>query len=67
MPELEGHSNLTSLDIQIKKLRDSALATILQGARSMREEATEIRDTLGDLESWLDKLLQLAEEVHFLT
>lgn len=62
MPELEGHSNLTSLDIQIKKLRDSALATILQGARSMREEATEIRDTLGDLESWLDKLLQLAEE-----
>lgn len=62
MPELEGRSNLTSLDIQIKKLRDSALTIIGQGARQMREEATEIRDTLSDLESWLDKLSQLAEE-----
>lgn len=62
-PELEGRSNLTSLDIQIKKLRDSALATIRDGARRMREEATEIRDTLTDIESWADKLKTLAEEV----
>ncbi|XP_020779848.2 myoferlin-like [Boleophthalmus pectinirostris] len=62
MPELEGRSNLTSLDLQIKKLRDSALATIIQAARQMRDEAIEIRDTVGDLESWLDKLTQLAEE-----
>uniref|UniRef100_A0A8C4NYU3 C2 domain-containing protein n=1 Tax=Dicentrarchus labrax TaxID=13489 RepID=A0A8C4NYU3_DICLA len=46
-PELEGRSNLTSLDIQIKKLRDSAL---------------EIRDTLSDIESWAEKLKALAEE-----
>uniref|UniRef100_A0A3B5BDX5 Myoferlin-like n=1 Tax=Stegastes partitus TaxID=144197 RepID=A0A3B5BDX5_9TELE len=61
-PELEGRSNLTSLDIQIKKLRDSALTTMRDGARRMREEAAEIRDTLSDLESWADKLKQLAEE-----
>ncbi|XP_070962563.1 myoferlin-like isoform X3 [Oncorhynchus clarkii lewisi] len=62
VPELEGHSNLTSLDIQMKKLRDSTLQTIMEGAKSMREEATEIKDTLGDIEGWLDKLKQLAEE-----
>ncbi|XP_071319383.1 myoferlin-like isoform X2 [Trachinotus anak] len=61
-PELEGRPNLTSLDIQIKKLRDSALTTVMEGARRMREEATEIRDTLADIESWADKLKMLAEE-----
>uniref|UniRef100_A0A665W7Z6 Myoferlin n=1 Tax=Echeneis naucrates TaxID=173247 RepID=A0A665W7Z6_ECHNA len=61
-PELEGHSNLTSLDLQLKKLRDSALKTIMEGARLMRGEATEIRDTLSDIESWADKLQMLAEE-----
>lgn len=62
-PELEGHSNLTTLDIQIKKLRDRALTSIKDGARRMREEAGEIRDTLSDLESWVEKLKTLAEEV----
>uniref|UniRef100_A0A671TZ67 Myoferlin n=1 Tax=Sparus aurata TaxID=8175 RepID=A0A671TZ67_SPAAU len=61
-PELEGRSNLTALDIQIKKLRDSALTTIRDGARRMREEAREIRDTLSDIESWAEKLKVLAEE-----
>uniref|UniRef100_A0A674B158 Myoferlin n=1 Tax=Salmo trutta TaxID=8032 RepID=A0A674B158_SALTR len=62
LPELEGHSNLTALDIQMKKLRDSTLQTIMEGAKSMKEEVTEIKDTLGDIEGWLDKLKQLAEE-----
>lgn len=62
-PELEGHSNLTTLDMQLKKLRDSALTTIKDGVRRMREEATEIRDTLSDIEAWVEKLQQLAEEV----
>ncbi|XP_058476456.1 myoferlin-like [Solea solea] len=62
MPELEGRSNLTSLDIQIKKLRDSDLKSVLQGARRMREEAMEIRDTLPDIEALADKLHTLAEE-----
>ncbi|KAK2820769.1 hypothetical protein Q5P01_023728 [Channa striata] len=61
-PQLEGQSNLTSLDLQIKKLRDNALTTIKDGARRMREEATEIRDTLNDIESWAEKLIMLAEE-----
>lgn len=62
-PELEGRSNLTTLDIQIKKLRDSALSSILNAARRMREEAREIADTLPEIEAWLDKLNQLAKEV----
>lgn len=35
----------------------------MNGARRMREEAGEIRDTLIDIESWADKLKMLAEEV----
>lgn len=62
-PELEGRPNLTSLDIQLKKLRDNALNTMREGARRMREEAAEIRNTLSDIESWADKLQALAEEV----
>lgn len=62
MPELEGRSNLTSLDVQIKKLRDSGLTNIKEGARRMREEAREIKDTLPDLESWAEKLRVLADE-----
>ncbi|XP_077406159.1 myoferlin-like isoform X3 [Vanacampus margaritifer] len=61
-PELEGRSNLTSLDIQLKKLRDSGLKTINQAARRMREEAQDIADTLADIESWAEKLEMLAEE-----
>ncbi|KAM9837553.1 myoferlin-like [Aulostomus maculatus] len=61
-PELEGRSNLTSLDIQIKKLRDNSLTTIKDGARRMREEATEISETMADIEAWAEKLKQLAEE-----
>ncbi|XP_054605025.1 myoferlin isoform X1 [Nothobranchius furzeri] len=61
-PKLEGCSNLTSLDIQIKKLRDSALTSIKETARRMREEAREIPDTLSDIESWVEKLKQMAEE-----
>ncbi|XP_061564455.1 myoferlin-like isoform X3 [Cololabis saira] len=61
-PELEGRPNLTSLDIQIKKLRDSALTCIKEAAKRMREEAVEISDTLSDIETWVDRLKQLAEE-----
>lgn len=62
-PELEGRPNLTTLDIQLKKMRDSALTTIKEGAKHMREEAREIRDTLAEIETWADKLKLLAEEV----
>ncbi|KAM9716080.1 myoferlin-like isoform 2-T2 [Menidia menidia] len=61
-PDLEGGSNLTTLDIQIKKLRDSSLTTIKEAASRMRAEASEIRDTVSDLEAWLEKLKLLAEE-----
>ncbi|KAF7662453.1 hypothetical protein LDENG_00235470 [Lucifuga dentata] len=61
-PELEGRLNLTSLDIQLKKLRVSTLTNIRERARRMRDEAREIKDTLADIEAWLDKLKILAEE-----
>ncbi|XP_077482691.1 myoferlin-like isoform X3 [Stigmatopora argus] len=61
-PELEGRSNLTSLDIQLKNLRDSGLKNIYQAARRMRQEAQDIPDTMADIESWADKLAMLAEE-----
>lgn len=63
-PELEGCSNLTSLDIQLKKRRDITLNSIKEAVMRMRQEASEIRDTLSDIETWVDKLKQLAEEVH---
>lgn len=62
-PELEGCSNLTSLDIQIKKLRDNTLKAMKDTARRMREEAREPRDTVTDIETWAEKLKVLAEEV----
>lgn len=63
LPELEGMANLTTLDIQIKKLRDQALGIMREHAQRMVQEASDIRETLGTIEGWLDKLRQLAEEV----
>ncbi|KAG7252047.1 hypothetical protein CRUP_018197, partial [Coryphaenoides rupestris] len=62
LPELEGQANLTSLDLQLKKLRDSAMETIAAAARQMREATTDIEDTVADIEGWVEKLTQLAEE-----
>ena len=63
LPELVGQAHLTSLDLQLKKLRDSAMATIRGAARQMREDTKEIRDCVADIEGWVEKLTQLAEEV----
>lgn len=65
IPDLEGKPNLTTLDIQIKKLRDSALKSIMEGAKHLLEEATDVNNCLSIIEGWLDKLKQLAEEVCF--
>ncbi|XP_039628208.1 myoferlin-like isoform X2 [Polypterus senegalus] len=62
LPELSDKPNLTVLDIQIKKMRDSALRNIKDSAIHMREEATDVKATLNDIEDWLDRLQQLAEE-----
>ncbi|XP_059893638.1 myoferlin-like isoform X1 [Gadus macrocephalus] len=62
LPELEGQAHLTSLDLQLKKLRDSAMATIRGAARQMREDTKQIRDCVADIEGWVEKLTQLAEE-----
>uniref|UniRef100_A0A673XRZ3 Myoferlin n=1 Tax=Salmo trutta TaxID=8032 RepID=A0A673XRZ3_SALTR len=62
VPELEGRPNLTALDVQIKKLRDSAVANIREMAKRLKEEATDVIATLTDIEDWLERLKQLAEE-----
>ncbi|XP_036430127.1 myoferlin isoform X1 [Colossoma macropomum] len=62
LPDLEGKANLTALDIQIKKLRDRAIVSIREAARRMREEATDVKATLTDIEEWLERLQQIAEE-----
>ncbi|NP_957169.2 myoferlin [Danio rerio] len=62
IPDLEGKPNLTSLDIQIKKLRDKALEGIMEGAKRLFEEATDVNKCLTIIEGWLEKLRQLAEE-----
>ncbi|MFT7807213.1 myoferlin isoform X3 [Arapaima gigas] len=62
MPDLEGVSNLTLLDFQIKKLRDSTIVAICEAAKRMLEEATDVSATLSDIEDWLERLKQLAVE-----
>ncbi|XP_028979153.2 myoferlin isoform X2 [Esox lucius] len=62
IPELDGKPNLTSLDLQIKKMRDSAVASIREMAKQMKEEATNVKSTLTDIEDWLERLKQLADE-----
>ncbi|KAJ3610380.1 hypothetical protein NHX12_022472 [Muraenolepis orangiensis] len=62
LPVLEGQSNLTALDLQIRKLRDASLLSIRRMAQRIKEEATDVKDTVSDFEDWLERLKQLAEE-----
>uniref|UniRef100_A0A665VP25 Myoferlin like n=1 Tax=Echeneis naucrates TaxID=173247 RepID=A0A665VP25_ECHNA len=62
LPLLEGQPNVTALDLQMKNLRDAAIESIRQVASCMREEATDVKATIGDIEDWLDRIRQLAEE-----
>uniref|UniRef100_A0A8B9BXD4 Myoferlin n=1 Tax=Anser brachyrhynchus TaxID=132585 RepID=A0A8B9BXD4_9AVES len=61
-PLIEGKSNITVLDTQIEKLRLKSLKQIGEAATRMRNEATDVKATLTEIEDWLDKLLQLSEE-----
>lgn len=54
---------MTLLDLQLKSLRDAAIESITQVATCMKEEATDVKATIGDIENWLDQIKQLAEEV----
>uniref|UniRef100_A0A8D0APZ2 Myoferlin n=1 Tax=Sander lucioperca TaxID=283035 RepID=A0A8D0APZ2_SANLU len=62
LPVLEGQPNVTELDLQLKKLRDAAVVSIREMANRVREEATDVKATVGDIEDWLDRIQQLAEE-----
>ncbi|XP_077437415.1 myoferlin isoform X2 [Vanacampus margaritifer] len=62
LPEVEGQPNVTSLDLQIKNMRDKALESLQQMANCIREEATDVKATVSDIEDWLDRIKQLADE-----
>ncbi|KAI5606264.1 myoferlin [Silurus asotus] len=62
LPDLEAKPNLTALDVQIKKLRDRTFINIRDAACRLREEATDVKATVTDIEDWLERLQQIAEE-----
>uniref|UniRef100_A0A672H365 Myoferlin like n=1 Tax=Salarias fasciatus TaxID=181472 RepID=A0A672H365_SALFA len=62
LPNLANQPNITVLDLQLKTLRDAAVESIKQMAGRMREEATDVKATVGDIEDWLERIKQLAEE-----
>ncbi|XP_019715398.1 myoferlin isoform X2 [Hippocampus comes] len=62
LPEVEGQPHVTVLDLQIKNMRDAALKSLQQMANCLREEATDSKATVSDIEDWLDRIKQLADE-----
>ncbi|KAK3573905.1 hypothetical protein QTP86_033047 [Hemibagrus guttatus] len=62
LPDLEAKPNLTALDVQMKKLRDTAFINIRDAACRMRDEATDVKATLIDIDDWLERIQQIAEE-----
>ncbi|CAM9284115.1 unnamed protein product, partial [Lampetra planeri] len=62
LPPLEGQPNLTALDLQLKNLRDSAVESLRQTASRTRDEAPDVKATVCDIEDWLERIKQLAEE-----
>nr|XP_032808020.1 myoferlin-like isoform X1 [Petromyzon marinus] len=62
MPPLDGCANVTPLDVQRRKLRMLHLNQIVEGARRLRNEATEVDKTIPEIEDWLDILRTVAEE-----
>ncbi|MGH0119718.1 UNVERIFIED_CONTAM: hypothetical protein FKN15_058671 [Acipenser sinensis] len=63
VPELEGKANLTSLDIQIRKMRVNALKFIKDSAVRMREEATDVKTTLTEIENWLERMTGMPDVI----
>lgn len=62
LPVVEGKPNVTQLDLQIHKLRTNTLASIVESAITWRNEASDPKDTIPDMESWLEDLKSLSEE-----
>ncbi|XP_077114709.1 myoferlin isoform X5 [Ranitomeya variabilis] len=62
LPSLEGKSHVTVLDMQLYKLRQTSLKTMGEAAVRMRGEATDVKATLPEIEDWLERLQQIAEE-----
>ncbi|XP_040217713.1 myoferlin isoform X3 [Rana temporaria] len=62
LPSLEGKSHVTMLDIQLAKLRQNSLKLIGDAAVRLRDDATDVKATLSEIEDWLERLQQISEE-----
>ncbi|XP_072883563.1 myoferlin-like isoform X1 [Hemitrygon akajei] len=62
LPAIEGKPNVTQLDLQIHKMRKKALNSIVESAKTLRNEASDLKETIIDIEGWLENLKSLAEE-----
>ncbi|XP_067908724.1 myoferlin-like [Heterodontus francisci] len=62
LPKLEGKPNVTQLDLQFLKLRKNMMEGILESAKHMRMEAEDPKETIDDIEDWLERLKSLAAE-----
>lgn len=63
LPEMKEQHNLTALDLQLENLRSAALENIKRMAVHMKEDnSTDIKASVSDIEDWLDRIKQLAEE-----
>lgn len=67
LPRVEGKHNVTMLDTQIQKLRLKSLQQIQEAAARLRNEAAKMTVILTEVEDWLDRLIQLTEEVSSLS
>ncbi|XP_078269853.1 myoferlin-like [Rhinoraja longicauda] len=62
LPVIEGKPNVTQLDLQIHKLRVNTLTAIVDSANTLRNEASDPKETIPEMEGWLENLKSLAEE-----
>ncbi|XP_007894818.2 myoferlin isoform X2 [Callorhinchus milii] len=62
LPDLQGKPNVTLLDFQILNLRKKAMESIIQSANFLKMNAENPKETLVDIEDWLERLRSVAEE-----
>ncbi|XP_057704394.1 myoferlin [Corythoichthys intestinalis] len=62
LPEVERRPNVTTLDLQMKIMRDAAVESLIEMVNHVRKEATDVKATVGEVEDWLEQIKQLAVE-----
>uniref|UniRef100_UPI00358DE12B myoferlin-like isoform X1 n=1 Tax=Myxine glutinosa TaxID=7769 RepID=UPI00358DE12B len=55
-------STITPLDLKLQKVRNQVLKKVFDAASKMRQEATQLDDTMSEIQDWHDWLQNMAEE-----